>query len=145
MKFYNSGIKRLFKKNHLNTERNTVEIEQLKKNEALDDATVAGITSFPGFGTVAGKALQTNAVPPFAERAGYAFRRKLLQVLFGIWLQDAPKIAQRGLLSHPKEGKDAYKTKKKSCSSTGIVLILLIASSRIQEAEVEVAQKAKPI
>lgn len=60
MAFYNSGIKRLFKKKNLNTERNTVEIEQLKKNEALDDATVAGITSFPGFGTVAGKALQGN-------------------------------------------------------------------------------------
>ena len=60
MAFYNSGIKRLFKKKHLNTERNTVEIEQLKKNEALDDATVAGITSFPGFGTTSGKALQGN-------------------------------------------------------------------------------------
>ena len=69
MKFYNSGIKRLFKKKHLNTERNTVEIEQLKKTEALDDAAVAGITSFPGFGTVAGKALQGNTTTISAGQA----------------------------------------------------------------------------
>ena len=60
MDFYNSGIKRLFKGKALQNQRNSVEIEKLKKNEAADDATVAGITSFPGFGTTSTTALRGN-------------------------------------------------------------------------------------
>ena len=60
MDFYNSGIKRLFKGKALQNQRNSVEIEKLKKNEAADDAAVAGITSFPGFGTTSTTALRGN-------------------------------------------------------------------------------------
>lgn len=70
MGFYNSGIKRLFKGNALQNQRNSVEIEKLKKNETADDSTATSHkalidantakVTFPGFGSTSTTALRGN-------------------------------------------------------------------------------------